>query len=69
MGLMKGVLLDLDGVLYVGDAAVPGAADAVGWLRDQDVELRFLTNTTSRPRRAVVERLRAWASTPRTRRC
>lgn len=51
------MLLDLDGVLYVGDEPVPGAADAVAWLRDHDVPLRFVTNTTSRPRAALVEKL------------
>ncbi len=29
---VRGVLLDLDGVVYVGDAPVPGAAAAVDWL-------------------------------------
>jgi phospholysine phosphohistidine inorganic pyrophosphate phosphatase len=58
MPTTRGVLLDLDGVLYVGDAAVPGAADAVRWLRAHEVPFRFLTNTTSRPRQAIVEKLR-----------
>lgn len=53
----RGVLLDLDGVLYVGDAAVPGAAEAVATLRRDGVPHCFVTNTTSRPRRAVVEKL------------
>lgn len=55
---VRGVLLDLDGVLYVGERAVPGAADAVRWLREQGIPFRFLTNTTSRPRRAIVDKLR-----------
>jgi HAD superfamily hydrolase (TIGR01458 family) len=54
---VRGALLDLDGVLYVGDTAVPGAAGAVRWLREQGVPFRFLTNTTSRPRAAIVEKL------------
>jgi phospholysine phosphohistidine inorganic pyrophosphate phosphatase len=58
MVTMRGVLLDLDGVLYVGDDPVPGAADVVRWLREQPVPLRFLTNTTSRPRQAIVAKLR-----------
>jgi phospholysine phosphohistidine inorganic pyrophosphate phosphatase len=58
MVTMRGVLLDLDGVLYVGDAPVPGAAEVVRWLREQAIPFRFLTNTTSRPRRAIVEKLR-----------
>ena len=55
---MKGLLLDLDGVVYVGDDQVPGAADAVAWLRRRKVPHVFVTNTTSRPRRAIVDRLR-----------
>jgi phospholysine phosphohistidine inorganic pyrophosphate phosphatase len=53
------VLLDLDGVLYVGDRVVPGAAETVEWLRSEGIPHRFLTNTTSRPRAAVVEKLDA----------
>jgi phospholysine phosphohistidine inorganic pyrophosphate phosphatase len=54
---VRGVLLDLDGVVYVGDEPVPGAAGTVDWLAHQGVPYRFLTNTTSRPRRAIVEKL------------
>lgn len=54
---MAGVLLDLDGVVYVGDALVPGAAEAVAWLAENGVPYRYLTNTTSRPRSAIVEKL------------
>lgn len=54
---VRGVLLDLDGVLYVGDDPVPGAVDVVDWLVDEGIGHRFLTNTTSRPRQAVVDRL------------
>lgn len=56
---MRGVLLDLDGVLYVGDAALPGAAATVAWLQDEDIPYRYLTNTTSRPRHAIVDKLKA----------
>jgi phospholysine phosphohistidine inorganic pyrophosphate phosphatase len=54
---VRGVLLDLDGVVYVGDSPLPGAADVVGWLAREGIPFRFLTNTTSRPRAAIVERL------------
>jgi HAD superfamily hydrolase (TIGR01458 family) len=52
------LLLDLDGVLYVEDEPVPGARDAVAELRRRGIALRFVTNTTSRPRRQILERLR-----------
>jgi HAD superfamily hydrolase (TIGR01458 family) len=51
------VLLDLDGVLYVEDEPVPGAREAVAALRDRGLGLRFVTNTTVRPRRLILERL------------
>lgn len=54
---MHAILLDLDGVVYVGDDVVPGATDAVAWLRAHDVPHLFLTNTTSRPRSAIVSKL------------
>ncbi len=52
-----GMILDLDGTLYHGGEPIPGAAAAVRRLRDAGISLRFATNTTRRPRRALVERL------------
>lgn len=54
----KALLLDLDGTLYEGETAVPGAAAAVEALRSGGLPLRFVTNTTRRPRRTVLEALR-----------
>ncbi|WP_448004982.1 TIGR01458 family HAD-type hydrolase [Agromyces bauzanensis] len=54
---MAGVLLDLDGVVYVGDAVLPGAAETISWLTRVGIPHRYLTNTTSRPRSAIVEKL------------
>jgi HAD superfamily hydrolase (TIGR01458 family) len=51
------VLLDLDGVLYVEDEPIAGAIEAVAALRDRGLRLRFVTNTTSRPRRDILARL------------
>jgi phospholysine phosphohistidine inorganic pyrophosphate phosphatase len=52
-----GLLLDIDGVLHVGDEEVPGAREAIAQLRAANVPFRLVTNTTSRPRAAVVDRL------------
>jgi HAD superfamily hydrolase (TIGR01458 family) len=57
--MFRGVLLDLAGVLYEGDKALPGAADAVARLRDAGLPLRFITNTTRSTKRMVLERLAA----------
>jgi HAD superfamily hydrolase (TIGR01458 family) len=54
------LLLDLDGTLYVAGAPVPGAPETVAALRRAAVPFRFVTNTTSRPRAALVERLRQY---------
>jgi HAD superfamily hydrolase (TIGR01458 family) len=51
------VLLDLDGVLYVEDEPIAGAVEAVAALRERGLRLRFVTNTTSRPRRDILARL------------
>jgi phospholysine phosphohistidine inorganic pyrophosphate phosphatase len=52
-----GVLLDIDGVLYVGDDPIAGAHDALKELRELGAGLRLVTNTTSRSRRQVAEHL------------
>ena len=60
VGRLRGiqtVLLDLDGTLYVGSQVVPGAPEAVRWLRDQGLVVRFCTNTDSVAPTALAERL------------
>ena len=49
------ILLDLDGVLYDHDGPIPGAAEAVDVLRRRGLSLRFVTNSTARPRAAILE--------------
>lgn len=53
----RGILLDLDGTLYQGESAVGGAVDAVRRLRAAGFAIRFTTNTTRRPVRALVAKL------------
>ena len=50
-------LLDLDGTLYQEGAAIPGAVDLLHRLRRTGVPFRLLTNTTSRSRRLLLDRL------------
>ena len=54
------LLLDLDGTLYADGAAVPGACTALARLRERGVPFRLVTNTTSRSRAMLVERLRGY---------
>src|SRR5215210_743982 len=57
MGI-RGVVLDLDGTLYVGEEPVAGAKEALGAIEALGLALRYVTNTTRMPRRAVVEKMR-----------
>lgn len=54
---VRALLIDLDGVLYEGEQAVPGARDALDWVVEQGIPHLFLTNTTSRPRKAIIEKI------------
>jgi HAD superfamily hydrolase (TIGR01458 family) len=45
----RGLLLDLDGTVYEGDALVPGADRAIAALRAGGIPVRFVTNTTRVP--------------------
>ena len=56
---LKGLLVDLDGTLYVGDEPIPGAREAVEALKASGLALRYVTNTTRKPRRLVREHLRS----------
>lgn len=43
----KGILFDLDGVLYVGSSAIVGAIDAIEKIRASGIPCRFVTNTST----------------------
>ncbi len=51
-------MLDLDGVVYIGADAVPGAAEHLAAAADDGMMLAYVTNNASRPPRAVAEHLR-----------
>ncbi len=51
-------LFDLDGVVYLGPAAVPGAASALARLRSQGVKVGFVTNNAARSPETVAAHLR-----------
>jgi phospholysine phosphohistidine inorganic pyrophosphate phosphatase len=57
LGGPRAYLLDLDGTLYAGGAAVPGAAQTLERLRRSRTPFRLVTNTTSRARSGIVARL------------
>ena len=51
------VIFDLDGVVYRGSDAVPGAVELIGWLREEAVLVRFATNNSMVTRDGYVDRL------------
>jgi glycerol-1-phosphatase len=50
-------LLDLDGVVYSGPEAIPGAVQALAAAREAGLRLAFVTNNASRSPSAVAEQL------------
>lgn len=58
---MQALLFDLDGVIYQGGKAIDGAVDTLDWVRQQSIPHLFVTNTTSRPRSAIAERLQGYS--------
>ena len=58
---VKAVLFDLDGVLYIGDHPIAGASQSVQHILDLKLPLAGLTNTTTRSRQAIADKLAALA--------
>lgn len=51
------VIVDLDGVVYRGSQAVPGAAELVAQLQEAGITVRYATNNSMATREAYVARL------------
>lgn len=54
---IKGLLIDLEGVLYVDDLPIEGAIEAVTALKRSGMFCRFLTNTSTQSRTDIVRKL------------
>jgi ribonucleotide monophosphatase NagD (HAD superfamily) len=52
---VRGILLDLVGVVHVRDRLLPGSLDAISKIEAAGIRLKFITNTTRRPRRRIAE--------------
>lgn len=52
-----GVVFDLDGTLYLGDALIPGADTTLAWLRDRGARVRFVTNNPRQSRAGYAKKL------------
>ncbi|UCG62561.1 MAG: TIGR01458 family HAD-type hydrolase [Candidatus Zixiibacteriota bacterium] len=53
---IKGLLFDLDGVLYVEEELVEGAVETVSYIKSKKIPCRFLTNTTTRSLDALYQK-------------
>src|SRR5512133_2124654 len=56
----RGLLFDMDGVLYNSETLIPGAPEAIRLLRDRAIPHLFVTNTTSRSRAVLGRKLAAF---------
>lgn len=56
--MVDALLLDLSGVLYDGDAVIPGAREAVARVQASGLQVRFITNTSQKTRSRLLSHLR-----------
>ncbi|QBD82675.1 TIGR01458 family HAD-type hydrolase [Ktedonosporobacter rubrisoli] len=54
---VRGILLDIDGVLHVGMKPIPGAAEAIQQFEQAGYRICFVTNTTTFSRSTLAQRL------------
>jgi phospholysine phosphohistidine inorganic pyrophosphate phosphatase len=54
-----GFLIDLDGTVIEAGKLIPGAAEALRVLIRKEIPFRIVTNTTSKPRSAILAEMRA----------
>ncbi|MEO1904324.1 MAG: hypothetical protein ABGX39_02415, partial [Methylococcales bacterium] len=53
----KGIISDMDGVIYHGNKLLPGAKEFVEWLKNENKSYVFLTNASERTPRELQEKL------------
>ena len=53
----KGFICDMDGVIYHGNRILPGVAEFIRWLHDEDKEYLFLTNNSGYTPRELNQKL------------
>ncbi|POR01981.1 HAD family hydrolase [Alkalispirochaeta sphaeroplastigenens] len=55
---VRGIISDMDGVIYHGNRLLPGVPDFVRWLQESGRQYLFLTNSSERSPRELQEKLR-----------
>ena len=53
----KGFICDMDGVIYHGNRILPGVAEFIQWLREENKEYLFLTNNSGYTPRELKQKL------------
>jgi len=53
----KGFICDMDGVIYHGNALLPGVKEFVAWLRAENKSFLFLTNSSERSPRELHQKM------------
>jgi len=56
--MIKAAIFDLDGTLFLGKTAIPGAAEKLEELRSKRIKTIFLTNAATRSRENLLEKIR-----------
>lgn len=54
---IRGLLLDMDGVFYVGNQLITGAKNTLAALRTANIPCRFITNTTTQTQTQLLTKL------------
>ena len=54
---VDGIVFDLDGTVYLGESALPGAVEVVDYLRNRGVRVLFVTNKPLQSRAAYADKL------------
>jgi HAD superfamily hydrolase (TIGR01458 family) len=55
---VRGILADMDGVWFVADEPIPGAAKALARIRERGVPLRIISNTTRKTCEQLADKMR-----------
>ena len=59
LSTVDGLLIDIDGVLTLGEEVIPGGPEVIETLRARKIPFRFMTNTTIYCRYTLLDRLQA----------
>jgi HAD superfamily hydrolase (TIGR01458 family) len=55
--MISGILLDLSGVLYTDNLPIQGATESLSRLQNSGLPIRYVTNTTRKPRHKIHQQL------------